>query len=46
MADLVLVVEDDPANAVLVQAILSSVGGYDVIRCKNYILTKPHHRIQ
>lgn len=31
MADLVLVVEDDPANAVLVQAILSSVGGYDVI---------------
>ena len=31
MANLVLVVEDDPANAVLVQAILSSVGGYDVI---------------
>jgi CheY-like chemotaxis protein len=31
VADLVLVVEDDPANAVLVQAILSSVGGYDVI---------------
>jgi CheY-like chemotaxis protein len=31
VADLVLVVEDDPANAVLVQAILSSVGGYDVV---------------
>ena len=30
MSDLVLVVEDDPANAVLVEAILSSVGGYDV----------------
>ena len=31
MSDLVLVVEDDPANAVLVEAILSSVGGFDVI---------------
>jgi CheY-like chemotaxis protein len=31
MADLVLVVEDDPANAVLVEAILASVGGFDVI---------------
>ena len=31
MADLVLVVEDDPANAVLVEAILTSVGGFDVI---------------
>lgn len=31
MADLVLVVEDDPANAVLVEAILSSVGGFDVV---------------
>ncbi len=31
MSDLVLVVEDDPANAVLVEAILSSVGGYDVV---------------
>lgn len=31
MSDLLLVVEDDPANAVLVEAILSSVGGYDVI---------------
>ena len=31
MSDLILVVEDDPANAVLVEAILSSVGGYDVI---------------
>ncbi len=30
MADLVLVVEDDPANAVLVQAILESVGGFEV----------------
>jgi CheY-like chemotaxis protein len=28
VSDLVLVVEDDPANAVLVEAILSSVGGY------------------
>lgn len=31
MADLVLVVEDDPANAVLVDAILSSVGGFEVV---------------
>jgi two-component system cell cycle response regulator DivK len=31
VADLVLVVEDDPANAVLVEAILSSVGGFDVV---------------
>jgi two-component system cell cycle response regulator DivK len=31
LADLVLVVEDDPANAVLVEAILSSVGGFDVV---------------
>jgi len=31
VSDLVLVVEDDPANAVLVEAILSSVGGYDVV---------------
>ena len=31
MPDLVLVVEDDPANAVLVEAILSSVGGFDVV---------------
>ncbi len=31
MTDLVLVVEDDPANAVLVEAILSSVGGFDVV---------------
>ena len=31
MSDLVLVVEDDPANAVLVEAILTSVGGYEVV---------------
>ena len=31
MSDLVLVVEDDPANAVLVDAILSSVGGFEVV---------------
>jgi CheY-like chemotaxis protein len=31
VADLVLVVEDDPANAVLVEAILSSVGGFEVV---------------
>ena len=31
MADLVLVVEDDPANAVLVKAILSTVGGFEVV---------------
>ena len=31
MSDLVLVVEDDPANAVLVEAILSSVGGFEVV---------------
>ncbi|MEJ2581204.1 MAG: response regulator [Acidobacteriota bacterium] len=30
MSDLVLVVEDDPANAVLVEAILTSVGTFDV----------------
>ena len=31
MSELVLVVEDDPANAVLVDAILSSVGGFEVV---------------
>ena len=31
MAKLVLVVEDDAANAVLVEAILSNVGGYEVV---------------
>ena len=31
MAELVLVVEDDPANAVLVEAILSAVGGFEVV---------------
>ena len=31
MAELVLVVEDDPANAVLVEAILTAVGGFDVV---------------
>ena len=31
MPDLVLVVEDDPANAVLVEAILTAVGGFDVV---------------
>ena len=31
MAELVLVVEDDVANAVLVEAILSTVGGYEVV---------------
>jgi two-component system, cell cycle response regulator DivK len=30
LSDLVLVVEDDPANAVLVDAILTSVGTFDV----------------
>jgi CheY-like chemotaxis protein len=30
---LVLVVEDDPANAVLVEAILTAVGGFDVLCC-------------
>jgi CheY-like chemotaxis protein len=30
LSDLVLVVEDDPANAVLVEAILTSVGTFDV----------------
>ena len=30
MSDLVLVVEDDPANAVLVEAILSTVGDFEV----------------
>jgi CheY-like chemotaxis protein len=31
LAELVLVVEDDPANAVLVEAILTAVGGFDVL---------------
>jgi CheY-like chemotaxis protein len=31
VAELVLVVEDDPANAVLVEAILTAVGEYDVV---------------
>ncbi len=33
MSDLVLVVEDDPANAVLVEAILTTVGGFDAVSC-------------
>ena len=32
MADTVLVVEDDPANALLVETILRRLGGFDVIR--------------
>ena len=31
MADLVLVVEDNPVNALLVETILSRVGGFDVV---------------
>ena len=31
MPDLVLVVEDEPANAVLVEAILTTLGGFDVV---------------
>jgi len=31
MAELILVVEDDPANAVLVEAILTAVGGFEVV---------------
>ncbi len=31
MGELILVVEDDPANAVLVEAILTSLGGFEVI---------------
>lgn len=31
MADLVLVVEDEPANAVLVEAILTTLGGFEVV---------------
>ena len=31
MGDLVLVVEDDPANAVLVEAILTTVGDFEVV---------------
>jgi CheY-like chemotaxis protein len=33
VSDLVLVVEDDPANAVLVEAILTTVGGFDAVSC-------------
>jgi CheY-like chemotaxis protein len=32
MADTVLVVEDDPANGLLVETILTRIGGFDVIR--------------
>ena len=32
MADTVLVVEDDPANALLVETILTRLGGFEVIR--------------
>jgi CheY-like chemotaxis protein len=32
MADTVLVVEDDPANSLLVETILRNLGGFDVIR--------------
>jgi CheY-like chemotaxis protein len=32
MADMVLVVEDDPANALLVETILRQLGGFDVVR--------------
>ena len=32
MAETVLVVEDDPANALLVETILTRLGGFDVIR--------------
>lgn len=31
MADMVLVVEDDPANALLVETILRQLGGFDVV---------------
>lgn len=31
MPDLVLVVEDEPANAVLIEAILSTLGGFEVV---------------
>jgi len=46
VSDLVLVVEDDPANAVLVDAILSSVGGFEVV-CSDdgdEVLTLIHDR--
>jgi CheY-like chemotaxis protein len=32
MPDTVLVVEDDPANSLLVEAILSKIGGFSVVR--------------
>jgi CheY-like chemotaxis protein len=35
LADLVLVVEDDPANAVLVEAILTTVGDFEVLRAED-----------
>jgi len=35
VVELVLVVEDDPANAVLVEAILTAVGEYDVVCSDN-----------
>lgn len=35
MGELILVVEDDPANAVLVEAILTSVGDFEVVCAEN-----------
>jgi len=35
MTETVLVVEDDPANALLVETILTKIGGFDVVRSDN-----------
>ncbi len=35
MPDTILVVEDDPANAVLIEAILGGLGGFDVLCSDN-----------
>ncbi len=35
MQDLVLVVEDEPANAVLIEAILTTLGGFEVVASDN-----------
>jgi two-component system cell cycle response regulator DivK len=35
VADTILVVEDDPANAVLIEAILGGLGGFDVLCSDN-----------
>jgi CheY-like chemotaxis protein len=49
MTETVLVVEDDPANALLVETILTRIGGFDVVRSDDgdevldIVSTRPIH---